>query len=178
MEIQNQAVTLLAMDSLDDETWQPVSSRYATELRINLLIYGVLLFAVPWGFYLLDRGLPFKFLIATSAVVVAVFTFLAVVWVPKRVRYTQYLLRELDMNMRKGCWWHTTTSLGINRIQHMEVTQGPIERWLGLSKLALFTAGGHQSDLKLPGLEIVDAKKLKARLLKQVAREELDEELL
>lgn len=178
MELQNQAVTFLAMDSLDDETWQPVSPRYATELRINLLIYGVLLIALPWGLYLLDRGLPIKFISATSAVVLVVFTFLAVVWVPKRVRYTQYLLRELDMNMRKGCWWRTTTSLGINRIQHMEVTQGPIERWLGLSKLALFTAGGNQSDLKLPGLEIADAKKLKARLLKLVAREELDEELL
>lgn len=178
MEIQNTAVTVLAMDSLDNETWQPVSPRYATELRINLFIYSALVAVIPWGLYLLDGGLPFDIVIAADVVVLLIFLFLATVWVPKRVRFTQYLLRELDMNMRKGCWWRTTTSLGINRIQHMEVTQGPIERWLGLSKLALFTAGGHQSDLKLPGLEVNEAKKLKAQLLRQVAREELDEELL
>lgn len=178
MEVQNAAAVVPAMDSLESETWQPVSPRYATELRISILIYSALFIAFPWLIYLLERNLPLNFIVAANVAVLLVFTFLAVVWVPKRVRFTQYLPRDLDMNMRKGCWWRTTTSLGINRIQHMEVTQGPIERWLGLSKLALYTAGGHQSDLKLPGLETAEAKKLKARLLKRVAREEMDEELL
>lgn len=177
MEAQNNII-VPAMDLLESETWQPVSPRYATELRINLLIYGVLLIALPWLLYLLQKNLPLNVVLVANISALTVFAFLAFVWVPKRVRFTQYLLRDLDMNMRKGCWWRTTISLGVNRIQHMEVTQGPIERWLGLSKLALYTAGGHQSDLKLPGLETAEAKKLKAQLLKQVAHEEVDEELL
>lgn len=178
MEVQDTATAVPVVDSLEDETWRPVSPRYATELRINILIYSVLFVAFPWLVFLFEKNLPLNFIIVVNIAALTVFAFLAFVWVPKRVRFTQYLPRELDMNMRKGCWWQTTTSLGINRIQHMEVTQGPIERWLGLSKLALYTAGGHQSDLKVPGLETAEAKKLKTRLLKQVAREEVDEELL
>ena len=178
MEIQNTATTVPAMDLLESGIWQSVSPRYATELRINILIYSALLIAFPWLIYFLEKDFPLNVIIAANIAALTAFAFLAFVWVPKRVRFTQYLLRELDMNMRKGCWWRTTISLGINRIQHMEVTQGPVERWLGLSKLTLYTAGGHQSDLKLPGLETAEAKKLKVQLLKQVAREEVDEELL
>jgi len=87
-------------------------------------------------------------------------------WVPKRARNTRYLLRELDVHVQRGLWWRKTTSVGINRVQHLELTQGPLERMLGLSRLILYTAGGIQSDLVIPGLATKTAAQLKIQLLK------------
>lgn len=153
------------------DDWLPVSPRYKTELRINLCIVALVLMA-PIIFIPELRGIPYGGWALSAAVLV--FLVLMLVWIPRRVGYTQYLRRALDMHMQTGYWWHTTTSVAINRIQHLELTQGPVERLLRLHTLVLYTAGGSQSDLKLPGLDSAVANALKEQLLRQVAEEETD----
>lgn len=149
------------------EEWQPISPRYATALRLHSLIYAAALLALPHFF----PTLPISVWWFTAATVL-LFAFILLRWVPRRVRFTRYLMRDLDMHMQTGYWWRNTTSVAINRIQHLEVTQGPLERMLRLSKLVLYTAGGSQSDLKLPGLDPDTAHRLKMQLLHQITQEE------
>ena len=53
------------------------------------------------------------------------------------------------------------TSVPFNRIQHTEVTQGPLGRLFDLAKVKVYTAGGSSSDITIVGLNEKNAHQLK-----------------
>ncbi len=60
-------------------------------------------------------------------------------------------------------------TIPFNRIQHTEISRGPIERKYELSTLKIYTAGGSTSDLSIPGLEAEEAEQLKEFVAKKAA---------
>lgn len=76
-------------------------------------------------------------------------------------KWRGYALRQLDIIYQKGVIFQSKTTIPFNRVQHCEITQGPIERIFNLKSLAVFTAGGQSSDLKISGLEPDEAAQLK-----------------
>jgi membrane protein YdbS with pleckstrin-like domain len=79
-----------------------------------------------------------------------------------------WAVREHDLSAREGIYWRSVTTLPYARIQHVETTSGPIERWRGLARLKLFTAGGMTADLTLIGLEAEAADTLREHLAEQI----------
>ncbi len=80
-----------------------------------------------------------------------------------------YALRERDLTYKKGWIFYSITTIPFNRIQHTEVSQGPIERKFSLSTLKIYTAGGSTSDLSIPGLEPEEAQALRDFISKKAA---------
>lgn len=91
------------------------------------------------------------------------FTSLALV----RYRHKGYALREHDVAFRDGWFWRKTTVLPFDRVQHAEVTQGPLQRRFGLATLKFFTAGGSSVDLKIDGLLADQAERLREAVLRR-----------
>jgi membrane protein YdbS with pleckstrin-like domain len=81
-----------------------------------------------------------------------------------------YLLRERDISYRKGWIYRESISIPYNRIQHSEVSQGPMERAMKLSTLKVFTAGGSGSDLSIHGLEPDQAERLKTWITEKTSQ--------
>ena len=79
-----------------------------------------------------------------------------------------FALREKDITYRSGYIFRSVTTIPFNRVQHCEITEGPIERQFGLKKLEVFTAGGQSSDLSIPGLKGEQAQQLKEYITKLV----------
>ncbi len=79
-----------------------------------------------------------------------------------------WALRDHDIAAREGIFWRKVTMLPFARIQHVETSSGPIERWKGLARLKLFTAGGMTSDLDIIGLEAGTADTLREHLAEQI----------
>ena len=44
------------------------------------------------------------------------------------------------------------TTVPFNRVQHAAVNTGPLDRYFGLARLEVYTAGGQTADLSLEGL--------------------------
>lgn len=72
-----------------------------------------------------------------------------------------YLLRTHDITYKTGLIWQKEITITYNRIQHLEVSQGPVEKWFHLASLQLFTAGGQKSDMEISGLNPEKANKIK-----------------
>lgn len=72
-----------------------------------------------------------------------------------------YALREHDIIYKEGVIIQSVMAVPFNRVQHIEVTQGPIDRYLNLSSLQIFTAGGSSSDLIIPGIKPDEANRLR-----------------
>ena len=74
-------------------------------------------------------------------------------------------LRERDIAYQSGLYWRKVVVLAFNRVQHVEVSSGPLQRKFGLATLKFFTAGGSSVDLKVDGLARKRAQQIRAFVL-------------
>ncbi len=72
-----------------------------------------------------------------------------------------YAIREKDIIYNSGLFWRTSIAIPFNRVQHCEVSIGPIDKIFDLSTLKIFTAGGSSSDLAIEGLNPETSNRLK-----------------
>ena len=72
-----------------------------------------------------------------------------------------YLTRSRDLSYRAGWLFHSITTVPFNRIQHSEVTQGPVAKRFKICTLKLYTAGSSGANLQIPGLDEEVAKQLR-----------------
>jgi membrane protein YdbS with pleckstrin-like domain len=72
-----------------------------------------------------------------------------------------YLTRSRDLSYRAGWLFHSITTVPFNRIQHSEVTQGPVAKRFKICTLKLYTAGSSGANLQITGLDEDVAKQLR-----------------
>ena len=85
---------------------------------------------------------------------VAVPIALLVAWKLPAARYEalDYAVDAAGISIRSGVVWRSHTSLPRVRIQHTDVSQGPLQRRYGVATLKLYTAGSRYTRIDLPGL--------------------------
>jgi membrane protein YdbS with pleckstrin-like domain len=84
---------------------------------------------------------PDIFVLAILAVIVIVPVIVFFVWVGLYYKSMWYELRDDEMSWKRGVWFRTTGIVPYNRITNLDVKQGPVMRVLGISTLAVQTAG-------------------------------------
>jgi membrane protein YdbS with pleckstrin-like domain len=87
------------------------------------------------------------------------------VWPEVHHRHVSYTLDAEGIEIRSGVWWRQIISVPRSRVQHIDVSQGPIERSYGLGRLVLYTAGTAHSRVELHGLSYPVAFALRKHLL-------------
>jgi len=87
-------------------------------------------------------------------------------------KWKGFVMREKDIIYRSGLIFRKKVHIPYNRVQHCEVNQGVLDRYLDLAKLKIYTAGGSRSDLNIPGLKNQDALNMKAFILKKTNEDE------
>ena len=151
--------------------WHRVDPRYRTYMRLNQVIVLVLsLVALALGYWLSFFPSP-TFAIVLLALLLVVFAWFYGVFANRRYQRTRYSMREWDINLQQGyLFWHQQ-SMSFNRIQHLVVNQGPLQRLFGLTSLSIYSAGTHGSDIRIPGLRYQDAQNLKETILARINAE-------
>jgi membrane protein YdbS with pleckstrin-like domain len=86
-------------------------------------------------------------------------------WPAHHYPYTSYLVDDLGIEIRKGVYWRVVINVPKSRVQHIDVSQGPIERRHGLGTLVIYTAGTDHARVTLAGLEHGRALRLREHLL-------------
>ncbi|MEE4243826.1 MAG: PH domain-containing protein [Kangiellaceae bacterium] len=82
-----------------------------------------------------------------------------------------YTIDEYDVYFKQGLWWQKQTALNFSRIQHVDISHGPLERKFDLATIKFFTAGGVGADLKIAGLSSASAEHLRLEILKYATDE-------
>ena len=86
-------------------------------------------------------------------------------WPPISYRFASYRLDGDGLEIRRGVYWRTITNIPRSRVQHTDVSQGPLERRHGLGTLVVYTAGTQHSQVSLAGLDFTVARRIRAHLL-------------
>ena len=82
-------------------------------------------------------------------------------------RYQAHLHADQGVVLHDGVWWRAETWVPIARLQHIDVSQGPLDRRWGMATLTLHTAGSHDHATRIAGLPLARAHALRAALLPQ-----------
>jgi hypothetical protein len=81
-----------------------------------------------------------------------------------RYRSWSYEVRADSLYLERGVFTRVSTVVPYVRIQHVDVSRGPIERLVGLATTVVYTAGSRGADVSVPGLTTEDAEGLQRRL--------------
>lgn len=82
-----------------------------------------------------------------------------------------YAFRQHDVLYKSGIVSETTTIIPFNRIQHVAMHEGVFARMFGLASIGIYTAGGGDSDIEIPGIEKDRALQIKQLLMSKLTDE-------
>jgi hypothetical protein len=97
-----------------------------------------------------------------------------IIRVPSR-RYNArgYQISADRLRVVRGLLFRSDTVVPFGRVQHIDVHQGPIERFFGIATLTLHTAGNHNASVSLPGLGEALAREMRETIRGHIRRETL-----
>ena len=86
-------------------------------------------------------------------------------WPARAYQHTSYRVDDQGIEIRTGVYWRVVINVPRSRVQHIDVSQGPIERRFGLGTLVIHTAGTDHAKVELSGLEHGRALRIREHLL-------------
>lgn len=144
--------------------WTPVSPRLASARRVSLVLSYLLVVAAV-VVLAVAPGVPRW--AAWSVGVVGAVVFAWLWWlIGRRVRSFGYAERGDDLLVTSGIMFRRLVIVPYGRMQLVDVTAGPIDRWLGVTTVQLHTAAAG-TDASIPGLEPDVAAVLRDRLARR-----------
>jgi len=155
---QNIAVT--SFPEITKIDFKSIEKRYLKVILIHtFLVFAILLTLV----FLADYNGLFKLVENTICIYLSIFLVFIFTLLMKNIGFKKrkYAVRGKDISYKKGILFRSLTTVPFNRIQHVEIDEGPISRFFGLVSLSVFTAGDSSDDLKISGLLKEEAEQIK-----------------
>ena len=170
---ENQQIDISELPLVEEVDWVSLNKKYLPISLLGLWLFGAILCGIfltvnfmnvnlikqDWIVWAVIGGILSLFLLSS---VLSIFGF----------KHKAYALREHDVLYKSGLVFRKIIALPYNRVQHSEINQGPIERNFNLAQLEVFTAGGSNSDLIIPGLLNEDAQRIKTFIMEKSASHE------
>lgn len=153
---------------------RPIDKKHLWVKLVNTILFYLILALIAIGFYMFDKTPPpfFDEYLHYVLLGLALVAILSVLMAVMGFKYKGYAIREKDIIFQSGLIFRKVIHVPFNRVQHAEVNQGVLDRYLDLAKLKVFTAGGSKSDLSIPGLINQDALDMKAFILNKTEEDE------
>ena len=170
MFFENQEIDITNLPNIAEATFQKLSKNYVSVRYIGNTIFFLLLLGGLFSIYL-ETSIMEEHPTLWYGLLAFWFFWVIASFLLVKLGYDirGYVLREKDVIHRKGVLFKSTTTIPFNRVQHCEISQGPIQRMFNLHTLEIFTAGGGKSDLAIPGLEGDTAQQIKEFIVKKTA---------
>lgn len=165
-DFTNNTIELDLLPKFEEVQLKPLSSQYWKVVLINILIF--LLFVAAGIFAILYfKEEPRQYLLIIIAIYITFAVLLLFIY-NIGVKRRGFAVRERDIIYASGVLALSTTIVPFSRIQHIALHEGLISRIFNLGELQIFTAGGSSGSLHIRGIEIAEAKNIKALLMRQI----------
>ena len=118
------------------------SAAFVPWFIIDFLLILVLILACTVVPFFLSASEPLDMVTGIAIVAgIIIVTVVFVVWTKLYYDTMAYELHDDELRWRRGVWFRTTGIVPYNRITNLDLRQGPVMRWLGISTIAIQTAG-------------------------------------
>ena len=168
MDFTNNSITIDGLPQVGLAPLNPLESDYLKVKRISFLItLFILMAAAIAAFVFIDKIRQPAIIIAAAA---GFLLWLISGWfsITLNFKYSGYALRERDAIYRSGWFIQKTRIVPFNRVMHVSLHTGPIERKFGLASISIYTAGSEHADFTIKGLARDNANRIKDWLTEQM----------
>ena len=142
-----------------------LAPRVQTLWRVSILLQALLpSLLLGVGTWIVWRRTHLEYVSLAAAAPWLLASVLAVRLPARRYGAWRYRLAPDALRLDRGVMFRVETVVPYTRIQHVDTEQGPVERWLGLTRVVVHTASGSGDSLSIPGLLPADAALLRERL--------------
>jgi membrane protein YdbS with pleckstrin-like domain len=163
MSFTNTIIDPADLPTFEAVTYQPLSPVYPrinTSIMALVFTIGILVFVL--GSFILNFPLWVKLTVPSILLVIAA---LVTRFVLEAARVKRYAIRQHDILFESGVFWRSQTIQPLNRVQHVEISSGPIDKRFGLAEVHLFSSGSGAATYVIPGLPIRVAEDLREFVL-------------
>ncbi len=159
------------MTSIADGALRQLDPRFVAYSRAlggwaMLIVVPPALLASALVAVLVDLPAILRIVIPASALVLAgLWGILVWTWPVLEHRHASYRVTPDEIEIRGGVLWRKIIAVSRSRVQHTDVSQGPLERNFGLARLHVYTAGTEHSQVTLHGIDHATALSIRDHLL-------------
>lgn len=165
----NEQIFVSQLPDFEKLTYQPLEKDYKKVMYISRgITWLIFVIAASVALYFWIEVQPYWYYFPGFLLLWALLSF---GFVGKIFHAKSYALRNHDIVYKTGFISIETTLLPFNRVQHVEIQEGPIMRIFGLATIEIYTAGGSMSDLKIAGLKKETAESIKVFITKKITDE-------
>ncbi|QEG22431.1 PH domain-containing protein [Mariniblastus fucicola] len=120
---------------------------------------------------LFNYGFGWVFVVCVSIAIFlyAVVVYFSIFWPSVQHRHRSWRLTDVGLEIRRGVWWKHLQAIPWARVQHADVSQGPLQRMYGVGTLTVHTAGTSNSSVNFEGLAHEVAIQLRDEVIRQRA---------
>ena len=165
MGFNNLQIELNQLPQAEQVQFNVLDSRYAPVCGLMMLFVGLLL--ALGAFIAMVKAVELN-VIQLGALYSWLFGLLAItlllilpVYVYLNRRKVRYALREHDLIKSSGLLEHNMIIQPLARLQHIELKRGPIDKYLNLASLKVFSAGTGFGTFVIPGLPLETAEQIR-----------------
>jgi len=154
------------------ENFWPLDPRNVRAERISGLIVGAVFLtaatiAVMVVWFNLGFGWIWYSVAAGASLLITATLIGSFYWPSIEHRHASWRLDEEGLEIRRGVFWRHQITIPLGRVQHADVSQGPLQRPLGLGTLTIHTAGTQNASVELKGLSHDTAIELRDLIVRQ-----------
>jgi membrane protein YdbS with pleckstrin-like domain len=144
---------------------------HALRVRTTLMALPALVASLVVELIIREEALIPSGIISGTVLLIAIILILRI---PQR-RYGArgYQISADRLRVVSGLLFRSDTVVPFGRVQHIDVNQGPLERFFGIATLTVHTAGNHNASVSLPGLGEEDARAMRETIRAHIRRETL-----
>lgn len=175
------APSALVAESVIEKPWRPdsefrrIDPNYVPAESIGSWIFTAIVATAAIFFLALAlllnwfEPLIFSLLAAAAVALVALLIWLTIKLPRWEYEHIQYAVGELGVEIHRGIFWRHVINVPRSRVQHTDVTQGPLARRFGIATLHVYTAGTQNNEVNLEGLAYQDALRIRSYLVGEVS---------
>ncbi|MBD3581072.1 PH domain-containing protein [Flavobacterium selenitireducens] len=169
MDFTNETLDTTNLPRFEEVQFTPIHKDYwKVVLIVEAIVFAVVGIAIGALYYFQQEFRDYGIYLVAALLFAIVFTVGF-----SRISFSKkgFAFREHDVLYRDGVIATHTMIIPYNRIQHVALHEGAISRIFGLAKVEIFTAGGSQSDIEIPGIEKEQAENIKQLLMGKIRKE-------
>lgn len=167
----NQTLDTKQLPRYEEVQLSALHPKYKRVTLINVaLIIAILIIAFAVFYFVNKENISNKIwfsLTITTTVISGLICFFSILSFKKKA----FAFRNHDVIYRSGIIATNTMIIPYNRVQHVALHEGFISRIFGLAKVEIFTAGGNNSDLEIPGIAKEEAENIKQLLMGKIQKQ-------
>lgn len=160
----------MQMTPFQTDQWEKLEPKVKTLWRINGAISSFfigLMVGLPEFF--IGRNLGERYLLPEGVLGVLLFLTVMIigqVFVAQSYENFRFKLGDEDLAVAKGIFWKQWKFISRNRVQHVDITAGPVNRYLGIVQVSIYVGGMAMAAAVIPGLTTARGEELRKRLVR------------